>query len=246
MSWIFLSIADEMVRAVNVLRVEVRLKILAAFLKCNDSLTSSPECSCSLSTARNTIPSWVSECLPYHVLLTRSCPSIINLIANWLISGFASALSWTWQSVVWRSSTAGLSWVISSRKHKWNYTILSQCAFISCSMPVYVQTQLSDLSFCLLLMQGSRHKNEPETSPSLIADLKSPVTITLYRLIYSLLTLRDFDSYSVNTFSYPLSSIVNYQEHARGQTSVSSVILILLISQNQNLSPDPRTLQGRS
>lgn len=113
-------------------------------------------------------------------------------------------------------------------------------------MPVYVQTQLSDLSFCLLLMQGSRHKNEPETSPSLIADLKSPVTITLYRLIYSLLTLRDFDSYSVNTFSYPLSSIVNYQEHARGQTSVSSVILILLISQNQNLSPDPRTLQGRS
>ena len=61
-------------------------------------------------------------------------------------------------------------------------------------------------------------KNELEASPSLIADLKSPVMIILYRLIYSLLTHRDFDSYSVNTLSYPLSSIVNYQEHAQGQT----------------------------
>lgn len=136
--------------------------------------------------------------------------------------------------------------VISSRKHKWNYTILFQCAFISSNVTVYAQTQLSDLSFCLLLMQGSRHKNELEASPSLIADLKSPVTITLYRLIYSLLTLRDFDSYSVNTLSYPLSSIVNYQEHARGHTWAPSVILILLISQNQNLSPHPCALQGRS
>lgn len=153
---------------------------------------------------------------------------------------------WPWWSVVWHSSTAGLSRVISSRKHMGNDTILSQCAFISSSMPVYVQTQLSDLSFCLLLMQGSRHKNELEASPSLIADLKSPVTITLYRLIYSLLTLKDFDSYSVNTFSYSLSSIVNYQEHAQGQIWVPSVILILFISQNQNLSPHPRALQGRS
>lgn len=67
-------------------------------------------------------------------------------------------------------------------------------------------------------MQGSTDKNELEASPSLIADLKSPVMIILYRLIYSLLTHRDFDSYSVNTLSYPLSSIVNYQEHAQGQT----------------------------
>lgn len=241
MSWIFHSIADEMVRTVNALRVEVGLKILTGFVtKCNDSLSSSPECSCLLSTARNPFTSRVSECLPYYVLLTWSCtppcPSVISLIANWLMPGFTSALSWAWWSVVWCSSTAGLSQVTSSRKHKWNYTILFQCAFISSNVPIYVQTQLSDLSFCLLLMQGSRHKNELEASPSLIADLKSPETITLYRLIYSLLTLRDFDSYSVNTLSYPLSSIVNDLEHVRGHTWAPSVILILLISQNQNLS----------
>lgn len=95
-------------------------------------------------------------------------------------------------------------------------------------------------------MQGSTDKNELEASPSLIADLKSPVMIILYRLIYSLLTHRDFDSYSVNTLSYPLSSIVNYQEHAQGQTWAPSVILILLISENQNLSPHTCALQGRS
>lgn len=67
-------------------------------------------------------------------------------------------------------------------------------------------------------MQGSRDKNELEASPSLIADLKPPVMIILYRLICSLLTHRDFDSYSVNTLSHLLSSIVNYQEHAQGQT----------------------------
>lgn len=69
--WIFHSIADEMVRIVNVLRAEVGLKILTAFLtKHNDSLISFPECSCSLSTARNSFTSRVPECLPYYVLLT--------------------------------------------------------------------------------------------------------------------------------------------------------------------------------
>lgn len=135
MSWIFHSIADEMVRTVNALRVEVGLKILTGFVtKCNDFLSSSPECSCLLSTARNPFTSRVSECLPYYVLLTWSCtppcPSVISLIANWLMPGFTSALSWAWWSVVWCSSTAGLSQVTSSRKHKWNYTILFQCAYI--------------------------------------------------------------------------------------------------------------------
>lgn len=93
MSWIFHSIADEMVRTVNALRMDVGLKILTAFLtKCNDSLTSSPEHSCSLSTARNPFTSRVSECLPHVLFLTWSCP-IISLIANWLIPGLPSALS---------------------------------------------------------------------------------------------------------------------------------------------------------
>lgn len=58
-------------------------------------------------------------------------------------------------------------------------------------------------------MQGNRDKNELKVSPSLIADLKSPIMIILYRLIYSLLTHSDFDSYSANTLSHPLSFIVN-------------------------------------
>lgn len=70
--------------------------------------------------------------------------------------------------------------------------------------------------------------------------------IILYRLIYSLLTHRDFDSCSVNTLSNPLSSIVTYQEHAQGEAWAPFVILILLISENQNLSPHPCALQGRS
>lgn len=162
MSWIFHSIADETVRIVNVLRVEVGLKILTAFLtKCNDSLTHSPECSCSLSTARNPFTSRVPECLSYSVVLTWSCsppcPFIASLTANWVIPGFTSALSWTWCSVVWCASTAGLGRVTTSRKHKWNCTILFQCDFISSNVPMYVKTQLSDLSFCLFLMQGRRN-----------------------------------------------------------------------------------------
>lgn len=90
--------------------------------------------------------------------------------------------------------------------------------------------QLSDLPFCLHLMQRSRDRNELEASPSLVADLKPPVMIILYRVFCSLLTHRDFDSYSVNTLSHPLSSIVNYKEQAQGQTWAPSVSLILLIS----------------
>lgn len=67
-------------------------------------------------------------------------------------------------------------------------------------------------------MQRSRDRNELEASPSLVADLKPPVMIILYRHFCSLLTHRDFDSYSVNTLSHPLSSIVNYKEQAQGQT----------------------------